>query len=313
MMSLQSVQAGVKDEETAKPLQLTGGEIRFEDVHFAFKDRMILSGASFTIPAKKTVAIVGASGSGKSTLLRLLYRFYDPQQGKITIDGQDLRHVTLDSVRQSIGVVPQDTILFNDSIFYNIHYGRPSATREEVIEAAKLARIHDTIMSMPEGYESVVGERGLKLSGGEKQRVSIARMILKNPSIVFCDEATSALDSHTEAELLNNLRELSGDKTTIFVAHRLATVVESDWILVLEKGKVVESGTHQSLLEEPGSRYAQMWWLQATTKGETDDHIKEKEKIKEKNSTDLETDNSSSTASSASVLAAPPELPPPKI
>ena len=265
MMSLQAVKPRVQDTATAQPLQLRGGEIVFDRVSFAFKDRQILREASFTIPAGKTVAIVGASGSGKSTLLRLLYRFYDPDGGRILIDGQDLREVTVDSVRAAIGVVPQDTILFNDSILYNIAYGRPSATREEVIEAAKLARIHDTISRMPEGYDSVVGERGLKLSGGEKQRVSIARMILKRPSIVLNDEATSALDSSTESELLANMREVSVGRTSVFIAHRLATVVDSDWILVLEGGQVVEGGTHESLLGQEGSRYGQLWAMQANS------------------------------------------------
>ena len=270
MMSLQAVSPAVQDKEGAKPLQLQGGEIRFENVSFSFRDRPILVNASFTIPAGRTVAIVGASGSGKSTILRLMYRFYDPDSGRILIDGQDLRELQLDSLRRAMGVVPQDTVLFNDSIYYNIAYGRPSASREEVLEAARLARIHDTIMRMPDGYDSVVGERGLKLSGGEKQRVSIARMILKQPSVVLNDEATSALDSETESELLGNLKEVSAGRTSVFIAHRLATVADSDWILVLEAGAVVESGTHDQLLQQEGSRYAQLWAMQAAA-GQGDD------------------------------------------
>ena len=322
MMSLQAVRPSVQDKEGAQPLQLRGGEIVFDRVSFAFKDRQILQEASFTIPAGKTVAIVGASGSGKSTLLRLLYRFYDPDQGRILIDGQELREVTVDSVRAAIGVVPQDTILFNDSILYNIAYGRPSASREEVIEAAKLARIHDTIMRMPEGYDSVVGERGLKLSGGEKQRVSIARMILKRPSIVLNDEATSALDSSTESELLANMKEVSEGRTSIFIAHRLATVVDSDWILVLEGGKVVESGTHESLLGQEGSRYAQLWTMQATSPQAAEEGGKRKDGEETgggegeveghgKVSTDKVKEALVSTVDGDKVI--PPELPAPKV
>ena len=315
MMSLQAVQSNVKDKDNAPALQLKGGEIVFDRVSFAFKDRQILNEASFTIPAGKTVAIVGASGSGKSTLLRLLYRFYDPDSGRILIDGQELRDVRVDSVRAAIGVVPQDTILFNDSILYNIAYGRPSASKEEVIEAAKLARIHDSIMRMSEGYDSVVGERGLKLSGGEKQRVSIARMILKRPSIVLNDEATSALDSTTESELLANMKEVSAGRTSIFIAHRLATVVDSDWILVLEGGKVVESGTHEQLLNQEGSRYSQLWAMQANTQSGPDEgEMKKKEgtageegaRVKEAIEAVTATDDTK-----AGII--PPELPAPKV
>ena len=313
MMSLQAVQSSVKDKDNAPPLQLKGGEIVFDNVSFAFKDRPILSEASFTIPAGKTVAIVGASGSGKSTLLRLLYRFYDPDQGRILIDGQELREVQMESVRAAIGVVPQDTLLFNDSILYNIAYGRPSASKEEVIEAAKLARIHDSIMRMPEGYDSVVGERGLKLSGGEKQRVSIARMILKRPSIVLNDEATSALDSTTESELLANMKEVSAGKTSIFIAHRLATVVDSDWILVLEGGKVVESGTHEQLLGQEGSRYGQLWAMQANTlqtQEEGDGKKKEEGQSGEKGEGMKEAVELVNATDDKGVI--PPELPAPK-
>ena len=316
MMSLQGVQSAVVDAPDARPLQLRGGEIRFEGVDFSFKDRKILSDATFTIPAGKTVAIVGASGSGKSTLLRLLYRFYDPDKGRILIDGQPLTSVSVDSVRRAIGVVPQDTVLFNDTIFYNIQYGRPAATREEVIEAAKLARIHDTIMRMPDGYESVVGERGLKLSGGEKQRVSIARMILKRPAIVLNDEATSALDSTTEAELLANMKEVSSGRTTVFIAHRLATITDSDWILVLEGGKVVEEGTHAGLLEEEGSRYSALWWMQATgsggeegKKGGAEEGAKEEDASAVKEAVMVAAKEADGRATPAMTT---PELPPPK-
>ena len=316
MMSLQSVTSSVVDKPNAPLLQLTGGEIKFENVSFSFKDRMILNNASFTVPAGKTVAIVGASGSGKSTLLRLLYRFYDPDSGRILIDGQLLTDVSVDSVRRAIGVVPQDTVLFNDTIFYNIQYGRPSATRDEVIEAAKLARVHDTIMRMPDGYESVVGERGLKLSGGEKQRVSIARMILKRPAIVLNDEATSALDSTTEAELLTNLKEVSTGRTTIFIAHRLATITDSDWILVLEGGRVVEEGTHAGLLEEEGSRYSQLWWMQATAggsgeegrRGASEEAAKEDQIAAVKEAVEV-----AAVKEAESRTTTPPELPPPKV
>ena len=314
MMSLQSVTSSVVDAADAKPLQLRGGEIRFEGVDFSFKDRKILSDATFTIPAGKTVAIVGASGSGKSTLLRLLYRFYDPDKGRILIDGQPLPSVSVDSVRRAIGVVPQDTVLFNDTIFYNISYGRPTATRDEVIEAAKLARIHDTIMRMPDGYESVVGERGLKLSGGEKQRVSIARMILKRPAIVLNDEATSALDSTTEAELLANMKEVSEGRTTVFVAHRLATITDSDWILVLEGGRVVEEGTHAGLLEEEGSRYSALWWLQATGGGGDEGKKGGGEQAsKENNVAAVKEAVEVAVKEAERRTTAPPELPPPKV
>jgi len=281
MMSLQQIRASITDAPDAKPLQLKqgGGEIEFDNVKFAFQERQILKGASFKVPAGQTIAIVGASGSGKSTMLRLLYRFYDPAEGTIRIDGQDLRTVTLESLRKAIGVVPQETTLFNDTIFYNIQYGRPDATREEVIQAAKMARIHDTIMRMPDQYESRVGERGLKLSGGEKQRVSIARMLLKNPQIVFCDEATSSLDTATEHELLANLKDVSRGRTTIVIAHRLSTIVDADLILVLAEGRVMESGRHWELLARPDSRYAKMWTLQQSlARGQKDgDHAEQVE------------------------------------
>jgi ABC-type transport system involved in Fe-S cluster assembly fused permease/ATPase subunit len=217
------------------------------------------------VPAGKTLAIVGSSGAGKSTISRLLFRFYDIDDGAVKIDGQDLRDVTQSSVRAAIGIVPQDTVLFNDTIFYNIAYGRPSASREEVEEAAKLARIHDFVLSLPDGYMTRVGERGLKLSGGERQRVSIARTILKRPKLLVFDEATSALDTRTEKEIQESLRQISAGVTTLVIAHRLSTVVDADQIAVLDKGAVVERGTHRDLLAADGV-YAQMWRRQLETR-----------------------------------------------
>jgi ABC-type transport system involved in Fe-S cluster assembly fused permease/ATPase subunit len=242
--------------------------VRFEDVSFAYDPaRPILKHVSFEIPAGKTVAVVGPSGSGKSTLARLLYRFYDVQQGRITIGGQDVRAVTQASVRAAIGIVPQDTVLFNDTVEYNIAYGRPGASHDEVVAAAQAARIHDFIAATPGGYQTTVGERGLKLSGGEKQRVAIARTLLKNPPIVIFDEATSALDSANERAIQAELRSAAQDKTTLVIAHRLSTVVEAHEILVLEGGVIVERGTHAQLLAGP-SRYAQMWNLQKVEAGQ---------------------------------------------
>ncbi|XP_072997934.1 ABC transporter B family member 25, mitochondrial isoform X1 [Typha latifolia] len=259
MFQLLEERPDIKDEPHAHPLHLKGGCIKFNEVHFGYlAERKILDGVSFTVPAGRTVAIVGTSGSGKSTILRLLFRFFDTDSGKIEIDGQDIREVTLESLRQSIGVVPQDTVLFNDTVFHNIHYGRLSATEEEVFDAARRAAIHDTIMNFPEKYSTIVGERGLKLSGGEKQRVSLARAFLKAPTILLCDEATSALDSTTEAAILNALKTLAINRTSIFIAHRLTTAMQCDEIIVLEKGKVVEQGPHEVLLARPG-RYAQLW------------------------------------------------------
>ena len=255
----------VADSASAQVLTLqTPPEVRFENVHFAYEaDRPILHGISLTIPAGKTVAVVGPSGSGKSTLARLLFRFYDVQQGAIRIDGHELRQLTQDSVRKAIGIVPQDTVLFNDTVYYNIAYGNTKASREQVEDAARSARIHDFIASTPLGYETMVGERGLKLSGGEKQRVAIARTLLKNPSILIFDEATSALDSSNERAIQAELREAAFNKTTLVIAHRLSTVVDAHEIVVLEFGHVIERGTHAQLLAANG-RYAQMWSLQQT-------------------------------------------------
>ncbi|KAL0370885.1 UNVERIFIED_CONTAM: ABC transporter B family member 25 [Sesamum angustifolium] len=264
----------IVDADDAKPLKLNGGTVEFEDVHFSYlPDRKILDGISFVVPAGKSVAIVGTSGSGKSTILRLLFRFFDTHSGRIKIDGQDIRTVTLESLRKSIGVVPQDTVLFNDTIFHNIHYGCLSATEEEVYDAARRAAIHDTIMNFPEKYSTVVGERGLKLSGGEKQRVALARTFLKAPPILLCDEATSALDSTTEAEILNALKSLANDRTSIFIAHRLTTAMQCDEIVVLENGRVVEQGPHDVLLSKSG-RYAQLWTQQNSTVDAIDAAIK---------------------------------------
>jgi ATP-binding cassette, subfamily B, heavy metal transporter len=236
--------------------------IRFESVSFSYEPaRQILHHVSFEIPAGKTVAVVGPSGSGKSTLARLLYRFYDVQQGRITIAGQDIREVTQTSVRQAIGIVPQDTVLFNDTIEYNIAYGKPGASRAEVEEAARAARIHSFIESTPKGYGTMVGERGLKLSGGEKQRVAIARTLLKNPPIMIFDEATSALDSANERAIQAELKGVAQNKTTLLIAHRLSTVIDAHEILVMEAGRIIERGTHNALLAQ-GGRYAEMWALQ---------------------------------------------------
>ncbi len=249
----------IEDKPDARPLAVTGPVIRFEDVTFHYDpDRAILKGVSFEVPAGKTVAIVGPTGAGKSTISRLLYRFYDVTGGRITIDGQDLRDVTQESLRSAIGMVPQDTVLFNDTIGYNIEYGRPSASAEEVREAAGMAQVGPFIETLPKGYDTPVGERGLKLSGGEKQRVAIARTILKAPSILILDEATSALDTKTERDIQSALDVVSQNRTTVVIAHRLSTVVNADEILVLREGVIAERGTHQRLLEQDGL-YAQMW------------------------------------------------------
>lgn len=268
----------VQDAPDAKEFIFKGGEIRFENVKFGYHpDRPILNDVSFTIPAGYKAAFVGTSGSGKSTILRLLFRFYEPQSGNIYVDGQNIKDVTMDSLRRAIGVVPQDTTLFNNSVYYNINYGRIDASREEVYHAAKRARIHDVIMSLPEKYESTVGERGLMLSGGEKQRISLARTILKNPKILFLDEATSALDTHTEQSLLANFRSILRETgmTSLHIAHRLRTIADADEIFVLNEGKVVESGRHDELLLMDDSVYKNMWVKQESTLGyfnEVDKH-----------------------------------------
>ena len=252
----------VEDAADAQTLVVSGGTVKFEHVNFAYNaDRPILHDISFTIPAGKTVAAVGASGAGKSTLARLLFRFYDINEGSIRIDNQDIRDITQESLRATIGVVPQDTVLFNDSIYYNIAYGRPEASREEVIAAARAAHILTFIESLPQGWESVVGERGLKLSGGEKQRVAIARTLLKNPTILILDEATSALDTKTEKAIQAELLEIARSRTSLIIAHRLSTVVEADEILVIDAGRIVERGRHYELLAQNGV-YAHMWAMQ---------------------------------------------------
>jgi ATP-binding cassette subfamily B protein len=259
MFELMAENTEVEDKPGAKPLAVDGGKVVFENVSFAYDERRaVLENVSFSVEPGKTIAIVGPSGAGKSTISRLLFRFYDVTGGRILIDGQDIRDVTQKSVRAAIGMVPQDTVLFNDTIYYNIAYGAPGATPSEVEDAARMASIHDFIMSLPDGYSSTVGERGLKLSGGEKQRVAIARTILKNPRILLFDEATSALDSHTEQEILASLRQVAAERTALTIAHRLSTVIDADEILVLENGSVVERGDQAQLLALGGT-YAAMW------------------------------------------------------
>lgn len=255
-------QPEIQDDSNAPDLVVKNAEVVFENVSFAYNpQRQILHDVDVTIPAGKTLAVVGFSGGGKSTLVRLLYRFYDVNSGRILIDGQDIKHVSQDSLRQAIGIVPQDTILFNESIFYNIQYGNLDASEAEVKQAAKMAHIDTFIESLPNAWDSIVGERGLKLSGGEKQRVAIARAILKKPEILIFDEATSALDTGTEQAIQQTLKTISTNTTTLIIAHRLSTVVDADMIMVMEAGRVVETGSHQALLKQQG-RYAHMWDLQ---------------------------------------------------
>ena len=264
MFTLMDKDREVADEPSAKPLRLDNSppEVRFEHVQFAYDPaRPILKDVSFVIPAGKTVAVVGPSGSGKSTLARLLFRFYDVQSGHVRIAGQDIRDVTQSSVRKAVGIVPQDTVLFNDTVEYNIAYGQPGASHEQVVGAAKAARIHDFIEATPQGYATRVGERGLKLSGGEKQRVAIARTLLKNPPILIFDEATSALDSANERAIQNEMRSAAQGKTSLVIAHRLSTVVDAHEILVMDAGQIIERGTHDELLAA-GGRYASMWNMQ---------------------------------------------------
>jgi ATP-binding cassette, subfamily B, heavy metal transporter len=259
MFSILRENTAIADRPGAKEFAPAKGEIVFDDVRFSYdEERPILRGISLKVPAGKTVAIVGPSGAGKSTISRLIFRFYDVTSGKILIDGQDIQSVTQESLRRALGMVPQDTVLFNDSIRYNIAYGRPGAANSEIEEAARLAQIHDFVISLPQGYETVVGERGLKLSGGEKQRVSIARTILKGPPILVLDEATSALDTFTEQEIQVALKHVSRDRTTVVIAHRLSTVIDADEIIVLDKGLIAERGTHAVLLRKKGL-YAAMW------------------------------------------------------
>ncbi len=266
MFTLLEKEREIADEPGAQPIRIDEEPaVRFENVNFAYEAaRPILKNVSFEIPPGKTVAVVGSSGAGKSTLARLLFRFYDVQGGRITIAGQDIKKVTQASVRQAIGIVPQDTVLFNDTVEYNIAYGKPGASHEDVVAAARAARIHDFIVSTPLGYNTMVGERGLKLSGGEKQRVAIARTLLKNPPVVIFDEATSALDSANERAIQGELRTAAQNKTTLVIAHRLSTVVDAHEILVMDDGQIVERGTHAQLLEL-GDRYSRMWTLQQSS------------------------------------------------
>ncbi|MGH8307104.1 MAG: ABCB family ABC transporter ATP-binding protein/permease [Gammaproteobacteria bacterium] len=262
MFALLDRNTQVADKPGAPVLKVNQGEIRFENVRFGYsKEREILHGVSFTVPAGNKVAVVGPSGAGKSTLARLMFRFYDASDGRILIDGQDIRDVTRDSLRRNIGIVPQDTVLFNDSIYYNIAYGRPDSNRSDIEQAAAMANLKQFIDSLPQAYETMVGERGLKLSGGEKQRVAIARAMLKNPPILVFDEATSSLDSNAEQAILAAMRQLAEHRTSLVIAHRLSTIVDADEIVVLDKGAIVERGTHRELLRV-GGLYAQLWTLQ---------------------------------------------------
>jgi ATP-binding cassette subfamily B protein len=262
VLKLLDRQVEVADSPAAVPLMIKQPTVRFENVSFAYQEeRPILHDVSFEVPAGQKVAVVGPSGAGKSTLSRLLFRFYDVSAGRILIDNQSIAEVTQESLRRSIGIVPQDTVLFNESIYYNIQYAQPEASEEDVYRAARLAHIHEFIESLPQGYDTMVGERGLKLSGGEKQRVAIARVILKNPPILVFDEATSSLDSRSEQAILKALKEVAEKNTTLVIAHRLSTIIDANTILVMEQGRIVEQGDHQALLEQ-GGLYAQMWELQ---------------------------------------------------
>ena len=278
MFDLMDVEPEIKDRDGASDLQISGGEVRFENVDFAYDSRRpILKNVSFTVPPGKMTAFVGATGAGKSTIGRLLFRYYDVGGGAIKIDGQDIRDVTQSSVRAALGVVPQDTVLFNDTIGYNLGYAKPDASKDEISRAAHLAHIQEFIAGLPDGYDTLVGERGLKLSGGEKQRVAIARVILKGAPILVFDEATSALDTHTEKEIQANLREVATGRTTLVIAHRLSTIVDADQILVLGNGKIIERGTHAELLRQGGS-YASAWAKQqksmaAGTPAKDDDFV----------------------------------------
>jgi len=268
LFSLLDQNREVADAKDATPLVTHGARVEFSHVDFSYEsNRQILFDVDFTIPAGTTTAVVGHSGSGKSTLSRLLFRFYDVNSGSITIDGQDLRNTTQESLRSAIGIVPQDTVLFNDTIEYNIAYGKPGASRDDIVAAARAASIHDFIETLPDGYATMVGERGLKLSGGEKQRVAIARTLLKDPAILIFDEATSALDSKAEQAIQGQLKEIAKNRTTLVIAHRLSTVADAQQILVLDHGKIVERGTHQLLLAANGL-YAQMWERQQARQDE---------------------------------------------
>ena len=268
MLKLLGRTAEIQDKPEAPSLHVSNGHVKFEHVDFNYySNREILHDVNFDIAPGKKVAVVGPSGAGKSTLVRLLFRFYDVSNGRILIDEQDICEVTQASLREAIGIVPQDTVLFNDTIYFNISYANPRATRDDIIQAARTAHIHDFIESLPDGYDTVVGERGLKLSGGEKQRIAIARVVLKNPKILIFDEATSALDSKSEQAILAALHEIAANHTTLVIAHRLSTIVDADQIIVLEQGRIVEQGTHHELLEKQ-SIYAQMWALQQKERNE---------------------------------------------